>query len=704
MRAGLTAPPGIDAEWRAHMAARALLALGLMAAVAVGGSLLPATAQAADPEEGEAMTVFVAEGEALRRAPDAADMAASVMSLLAALEPDRPVAFIDAERPSTVLGPIAPSGDGFGEMASRIEAELASGSGAGDDLLAAVAEANTLLGLERAGPGSDITVVLGVDGGRDADALVARLTPLVDRIAGRGFGLRFVTAAEGRRTADLARSLSDLSGGTALHASSPTKLIHLARTLGPQSGMSTDGLGEFGRGQGEILTVPIVVAPGTLDLRLLALGDSSGGSIRLLHPSGAEMPQDATTAIDPSHIAAWNVERPAHGIWRLEAGGIGGSLSVWGSRPNSMELSLETPGPVPIGEPVDLVGGARELRLLEAHAEMYAHVTSPDGRTVTYLLRDDGLGPDAIAGDGYFSGSAAPLTEQGEYDVVLELTWVGTAFRVNSRHSLRAQPFPVLSVESMIDGKLAAGERTLVAVASVTVDGQPYAVPTGAIGLEVSGGAESGHVVEAQARELSSSGEGWVFDVFATVAEPGTSALALTLDLEYAGRPHSYTGDFVVLSLPEPAALQVPEPAAVSPPGPEPAPSDSSFPWWVLTFPALAAVAMGVLAVRWLAMAPPAGYLYDDDQRRVADFSALDRSPLDRLLRRNLVHGRDLGVPGLDGVTFVFERGRVSVRVDRPSTTVRVEGLPLSGQAELGPQSWIGAGGRAYSFLAAGTA
>ena len=61
-------------------------------------------------------------------------------------------------------------------------------------------------------------------------------------------------------------------------------------------------------------------------------------------------------------------------------------------------------------------------------------------------------------------------------------------------------------------------------------------------------------------------------------------------------------------------------------------------------------------------------------------------------------------MPGLDGVTFVFERGRVSVRVDRPSTTVRVEGLPLSGQAELGPESWIGAGGRAYSFLAAARA
>ena len=686
------------------MGARAWLAVSLLVVVAAAGALLPGRVQAADPSEDGTMTVFVVEGMALRESPGGGAMATSLMALFAAMEPDRPIAFIDAERSSTVLGPVAPSSPAFSDMAYRIGAELSSGPGGGDDLLSAVAEAGTLLGLERAGPGSEVIVLLGADGGAGADSLVARLTPLVSRISDRGYSLRAAAASDVAGVADLARRISSIAGGSAIDASSPQALLGLAHELVSRSGASMDSLGDFQRGQGEIVTVPVVVAPGTMDLRLIALKDGSGGSVRLVDPSGSERGQDAATALGPEYLAAWTVDRPDHGIWKLEAGGLGGSLSVWGARANGIALNLESDGPVPVDQPVDLVASARPLPRVDGEAEVYAHVTSPDGGSVTYLLRDDGLGPDAAAGDGYFSGSTAPIPDPGEYGVVLELVWEGTAFKVNSRHSLRAQPFPTLGIEEVVEGDLAAGERTLVAVASVTVDGQPYAVSPDSIGVELSGRADADHLVEAVARELSSAGEGWVFDIYATFAGPGTSALSISLDTEYAGSLHSHSGGFIVLGVPAPPAAPAPEPAVGEPPAPVPAPQDSSFPWWVLAFPALVIAAIGAVAVRWLVTAQPAGYLYDDASRRVADFSAVDRRPLHRLLQRNLVSGRDLGVPGLDGVTFVFERGRVSVRVDRPSTTVRVEGLPLSGQAELGPESWIGAGGRAYSFLAAGRA
>ena len=120
--------------------------------------------------------------------------------------------------------------------------------------------------------------------------------------------------------------------------------------------------------------------------------------------------------------------------------------------------------------------------------------------------------------------------------MVLELAWEGAAFSVKSQHSLRSQPFPSLHVERLTEDDLVAGERTLIAVASVTVDGQPYPVSPSSISWELSGVTESGEV-ELVPGEVSSTGEGWVFDVFATLDEPVHSALTLSLEIEYAGSP-----------------------------------------------------------------------------------------------------------------------------------------------------------------------
>jgi len=671
-----------------------------MAVFVAAGLLAARPAFAAESASDDAVTVVVVDGAGLRNISTGVEMARSLVALMAALEPDRPVAFIDSERPTHVFGPVRPSAPEFRDMLSGIAAELASGSTTGEGIFGAIAEASTLLGLERAGVGSKVLVVLGGRGDEDFASLLPRITPLVSRMADQGYEMDVLTTSNlDAGVALFADRLAQVSVGSVIEAHSPRALTDVARALLPGTGSGMDVLGDARMSDGEVLSLPVDVVPGAVDLKVMLFKDDAHGSVRLVDPEGLEAGRTGSTLLDSPFVLSWNVDAPTPGTWRLEVSGLDGPVTVWGGQSNGVALTLETQGPLPSGQTVELVARVSDSGVITESAEMYAHVTAPGGVTLTYLLKDDGVAPDAVAGDRYFSASAAPLAEHGDYDVVLELAWVETSYRVTSQYSIRSQPFPSLDVISLLEGDLTANERTLVATASVNVDGQPYPVAASAITWEFSGTTSEAQVVELVPRSISSAGEGWTFDVYATVSEPGNSAMTLRLDVEYVGQPYVYTAGSLVISVPAPPVAPVPEQAKAQVAEPAPWEEGSTFPWWVLTFPGLLALGLAGAGVRWLTAAAPAGYLYNDRQERLVDFSTLNRGPFTRLLSRDKIAGRELGVPGLDGVTFLFERGRVSIRSAQPSTTVRVDSKPLFGEATLGRHNWIGTGGRAYSFL-----
>ena len=93
-----------------------------------------------------------------------------------------------------------------------------------------------------------------------------------------------------------------------------------------------------------------------------------------------------------------------------------------------------------------------------------------------------------------------------------------------------------------------------------------------------------------------------------------------------------------------------------------------------------------------------------DQLRRRADRTAteiggLKRRPIMRLLFRSLVRGDETGVPGLEGLRFSFFRDRVGMRIRPDAATVRVNNQPVVGEATVRDRTWIGTGGRLYSFL-----
>ena len=107
-----------------------------------------------------------------------------------------------------------------------------------------------------------------------------------------------------------------------------------------------------------------------------------------------------------------------------------------------------------------------------------------------------------------------------------------------------------------------------------------------------------------------------------------------------------------------------------------------------------------VLAVLWVLKAVPYGYIYDDSDRLVADFSRLSRGLMRRILAKDRVASAE--VPGLplQAGFFQFLKGRVELhyRAGEDAPSLRVNSQPAGAVTELDESTWLGIGGRLLRF------
>ena len=116
-----------------------------------------------------------------------------------------------------------------------------------------------------------------------------------------------------------------------------------------------------------------------------------------------------------------------------------------------------------------------------------------------------------------------------------------------------------------------------------------------------------------------------------------------------------------------------------------------------------AAIALGLAAaaasVYVLTRTRPYRYLYSDRHEPLVDFSKVKRHPIWGVLLRSSVNGKDLNVPGLEGVAFQFTKARIMIRSLREHPTIRVNNQPLVGQASVNHRTWLGTRGKLYTFM-----
>ena len=464
--------------------------------------------------------------------------------------------------------------------------------------------------------------------------------------------------------------------------------------------------------QDEVVTSSLSIAPGTRETTLVFIKEGQYGSLRLSNPDGFEASKGDRTAssvVESPYVVTWTLLDPVAGQWSVEVRGIDGVLSAWHYSASKYGLNLQSYGAVPLNEPSSLVAYVtdEQSKVTLDGVVMIARVTTPAGAILVHELNDEGLLGDSMAGDGYFSKTIPPVTAEGEYGVELELYWPNIDHRITSGAQFRAQPFPEIQVTPGQVERLRPGETSKIATIMVHIQGQPYAISTEELTADVANGAETAGFVEIRPQHLLAPGRAWLFDVFFTPSQGGLDTLIFRLDLEYSDKRYSDASDSLVLSSVTTASVApvvasapvAPPPTLPQMPPSRPTTEPAGFPWGLLSIPIALAVALVIAAVYWRTRTYPHGYLYNDRDELIVDFANLQRHPIAKLLFRNSVRGKELGLAGLDGLLFKFLGKTVGLRSKGVTPTVRVNNQPLLGQTLIQDTTWIGTHGKLYSFL-----
>ena len=719
-------------ERRGNRSARLVLVVSFIALAVLVPHVVMGDTRAPEVE-----TVVVIDGRSLAEADQGAGFASSFVGLLAALEDDRPMTLLSASEPRTAMGPFTGSDPGFGEVQEDIERVLGALQPGGDAaILLALAEAHTIFGAAQSPRGSSVYLVTGDYPDADFDQLRETLAPLITRFADKGwpiFGVSLPGASES--ATGFLRTVSAQTGGRSYELTVPHGFTQLINSLLKSDARGS--LAEVGGGDlrtSDLLAASVSIAPGTSETTLYVFKESPYGSLRLSNPGGFESSAGDRTAsyvIETPHVVIWRLVDPAPGNWRIDVRGVEGVLSAWERSTNKYELLLNSPDTVPLSVPGTLVGHIREGESVAFvnDVRMSARITTPNGATVLHEMKDDGKSGDAIADDGFYTATLAPLTAGGRYDVELELSWLEFDHIIRSQTSFEAAAFPAIEVwTGELDG-LPAGERSQIATAFVHVQGEPYPVDIDEFVVSLASPEESEGILEIEPRRLFGTGPAWEYQVYFTPSAAGHHTVMFRLALDYAGREYTHsTGSFVLSSVAappapsavveapvveapaaEPAAepvLDVPAPLALPPLGltqPPPARTDGFEPPLLLLAIAGGLLLVGAAVVAYLMTRPrPFGYLYDDQEEPVVDFGGLQRRPIMALIRGSTVRGGELGIQGLESLVFHFSRAGVKIRSEsqpEEGPTVRVNNQPLTQPTEIEHKSWIGIGGKLYSFL-----
>ena len=720
----------------------------LLAALAVPYWSQPETAWA-DGGRPSQMFIIVADGAAIRDSVENTYLTRSLMGLLATLKADHRFAVVPVEDPSDVMGPF-----GAGEFQSsgiqykyviRLDSMETDEGGRFAD---ALAEAHALLGSERAAIGSAVYVLAGSSPDTDFDRQYRRMVPLLARFKEKGWHIDGIGLPGA--SADAVGFLDKIasgSGGRAFELAVDPGYRDLTDSILTQGAKgSISPAGRHTLRNNDLMTSFINVAPGTREITLLFFKESPLGSLRLSNPDGFEVSAGDRTSsyvIETPHVVTWKLTDPVPGQWQVEARGMEGVISAWEYSSNKYSIVLSAPAPVPLDQATTMaayVTDGVQLVALEG-VRLFARVTTPDGTILVHEMNDEGVDGDADAGDGYFTATLAPIRVAGEYEVEFDLSWAEHEHRLLSRHTFAAQAFPAVEIRPYELDDIVPGERTKVATVFVHVQGQPYAVnvdqltvsqgvdpdeklalllaarqeqPAGADVLQPPSASPTGAapIVELEPRRLFGDGPAWEFDVFVTAQGEGARTVVFKLGLEYAGTEYTdSTQSIVVRSATPPAPVEprvvnaveakpvaaspVTRPLSVVQTMAEP----SGFPWVLLALGLFLAGGLVAAVVYMLTRTRPYGFLYNDLDEPLVDFSKVERHPLLRFFLKGSIRGSELNVPELDRVVFQFSRSRVKLQSLGDHPTVRVNNQPLIKQATIGDRSWIGTGGRLFNFL-----
>ena len=688
-----------------------ILVIALTLTVTLSGSSGQAEAQV----QADRLAFYVIDRHEISSDQSKIDLVNSLLGLMFRLKEGQPFAFVFGDDFSNVYGPTDTNAEGFVQLRRAVEQKLAAPPPSEPlDLESALAETYNYLNGLVVGSESSIYVISGDTSRTDPSATIDELDPILDLVEEVGWPVFNVTTPEADSglknvLAEIARRTS----GESFELSIPHGLEELTnRTLIREGKGALQAMGSTTLAPDSIFETDLDIVPGTGELSMVFFREDDTTSFKLKNPSGLEASsadRESSETIELPNVAIVRLKEPIPGRWSLEVRGDGGLLAAHRYSINRYRIELQMQGAVPLGTPVNIIASVTDDgSLISVDAGLLALITDPDGTSVLYDLNDEGIGGDAIAGDGYYSATLTELTIDGTYNVEMQLQWPGIAHTITTLSSFDARQFPDFRLDQEAVDILEPGVRTKIAEITVGIGDLPYSVAPEDIMTTVATNQGDPGTVELVPQRIISEGKAFEYDVFYTAPTEALATVGVSLDVEYAGKQFMRSVDPIVISSVPPA-----QPVPTPPPAPTPAPAPTTAPpppverveetaptvTILIVIGAIVAAVIAVLLINYLARVAPFGALLTEDGRLVVRLKDVQRPALQSLLTRNRMSGEELGITGFDSVSFRFYRDEVLIEpVDFSTNTVRLNNQPVTDLTVVHDGSWLGAMGRLYTY------
>ena len=640
-------------------------------------------------------TVILVDISVGKQSEETTALSKSVLGLLTTLKTSPSLSIGTFAQEVNLVGPLPSTSPEISVLTGEVIAELDALSSEGDSNLSrALLETLNFLSSEGASSGSSIYLISGGVPSPLPGEQRSQVRSLLDSFQEKGWRVNTIAlpepSGEGK---GFLESVAMATGGAALEASFPQGLKALADKLLQDAGeVSLVSLSQGNLERSQLLSSTVTLAPRTQEATILFLKEAPSTAVRLFDPSGIEAAsasQGVADVVETPLVVIWRLQDPQPGEWRANIQGEDGRVFAWHQSVNLIQPYLESHGALPMDEPTIISASIREgsARLTLDNIELYAQVTSPSGSKAAYELNDTGINGDRAAGDGYYSIRIPPVAEQGSYQVTLELVWPDYPSTLSSQSQFRVEPFPQATIDMLPAQEMEIGKPTRIATITVHIQDEHYPVAQEQLNGSVSLFDGTIIPVELAPGQVFGEGRAWTYYATITPQKGGQHNLNLSLQLNYLGRDYIYFAQPLLIDVP----LPPPAPIAETPGG--------GFPSWVMVLIGILATLILLWSLSWLLRTRPYGYLYDDQGIQVVDFGQIRRSLLQNVLFKSSVWGSETGIPGLERVLFHFNRGRVQLSYNRPTSTVRVNNQPVTDRADLVDRSWIGAQGKLTMFL-----
>ena len=433
--------------------------------------------------------------------------------------------------------------------------------------------------------------------------------------------------------------------------------------------------------------VTLDIAPHTTEFTTVFVRQNDMVEVAVFSPNGtraATEMENVDIRETPSAVIV-RIQSPMPGNWTLQGSGPASKLVASVDIRNPLELRLIEQPALPVGEPAVIEAAAfnGESAQILYGAEMTATITKASGITEVVALNDAGENGDKFATDGIYSVQLSAPKSQGINNVVLQLTWADYVASLRSDTAFRSESFPTLSLTAVNDVETTVGQYATVARVQVRVGDYPYLISPSDIKAALKGAEGSFDAIILTVDEPE-PGMAWEFDISAIIPKTGAYEVEVLLDSIFEGRPYTRVAPRATSS-----ALVIEEPELIL-----------GLPIWL--FGALGSLLIVIAGFTiWVSRkTSPFGYIIDDADRIVVDFSRLNRSLIKGLFSRNSVDACDLSDLPFVGGTFKFNGDNVKLIHKRAvgDPSMRVNSRPVGPEVDLGENVWLGVGGRLLTF------